>query len=258
MISSISLAPFASSLLTELNADAEVKFAKTWQAINDLRQNLALSGSSHLLLIAPQTQRHAHPCGLASAKTYSVGLQKLGGAELLEKIKGDLAAAHRLKEKLENLNMLSVETRELSILENVGLHLFWPTAKKMRLLPLAVRPTAGAKLYAWGHLLGNALADLAEKIAVLGLIELSFPAGKMLKNLAAKCDQKIIEALKTNEPKKVIRALPLEYLAVKDGSREVVLFMMGLTQNLPGHWEILSNETVENQRTITAKWLWKS
>ncbi|KKS44506.1 MAG: hypothetical protein UV05_C0005G0008 [candidate division CPR1 bacterium GW2011_GWA2_42_17] len=258
MISSIALAPFASSLLPELNEGAASKFGKTWQAINELRQSLAYEAPSHLLLIAPQTQRHNYPCGLAQNETYMVGLQKLGGAELPEKIKGDLAAAHRLKEKLESLNMLSLETRELSLLENIGLHLFWPTVKKMRLMPLVIRPTAGAKLYTWGHLVGNALADLAEKIAVLGLIELSFPAGYMLKNLAAKCDQKIIEALKTNEPKKIIRSLTLEYGAVKDGSREVVLFMMGLTQNLPGRWEILSNETIAGQRTITARWLWRN
>lgn len=256
MISSISLAPFASPLLPELTEGADSKFNKTWHAINDLRQSLAMESPTHLLLITPQTHRQAYTCGLSQAETFSVGLQKLGGGEMQEKMKGDIAASHRLKDKLESINMVALETRDLSILENVGLHLFWPAIKKMRLMPLAIRPTAGAKLYALGHLVGNALADLDEKIAVLGLIELSFPAGKMLKNLAVKCDQKIIEALKTNEPKKVIKSVALEYSAVKDGSRDVVLFVMGLTQNLPGHWDVLSNETVENQRTITARWLW--
>ncbi|GEM_PF-3495960 len=254
MISSLSLAPFASHLLLELDPQAENKYEKTWQSIHHLRQNIINDGADHLLLLSPQTHSNAHTLGLAQHKNYTVSLQKLGGQEQTEKIKGDLALNYRLKEKLESLNILALETRELSLLENAGLHFFWPVIKKLKFMPFVIRHTDAAKLFSWGHIMGNALADFSEKIALVGLIELSFPANKMLAGLAHKCDQRVIEALKTNEPKKLIKALSLEYSAVKDGSRGVVIFMMGITQNLPGHWEILSNELVAGQRTLTAQW----
>lgn len=257
MISSLSLAPFASQLLIELNAEAENAYPKTWQSLHALRQSLIAENPSHLLLLSPHTHTRSHALGLNHAQSYTVDLLRLGGHEQAEKIKGDLALSYRLKEKLESLNILALETRDLSILECVGLRLFWPIVKKMQLVPLKIRHSSAAQLFSWGHLFGNALADLTEKIAILGLTELSFPANKMLKGLAHKCDQRIIEALKTNEAKKLIRSLPLEYLAIKDGSRDVAVFMMGLTQNLPGHWEILSNETLQGQRTVCARWQWR-
>lgn len=214
----------------------------------ELEQNLYAAQAETIIIISPHGQTQAQAFTMNLCQQFKGDFEEFGDLATNFNLSGDIALAHKIKEKLETKVPLQfISDAKLDHGASIPLYLLTRHLPKIKIIPLYHSGLDLKAHFNFGQLIKNQLAGLPARTAIIASGDLSHrlsknaPAGYSAKG--KKFDKKLIDGLLAKRAEEIINLTPELAAEAGECGLKSIAILLGALDGIKYEPKLLSYET---------------